>query len=87
MSSGELLVIVVVAIIVFGPDKLPMLANHLGKFYKQINQFKQQLHLLWQNQLNEQQLVENQRKARQADNTYLHTTNQNAAQDDDNKVS
>ena len=70
MSSGELLIILVVALIVFGPDKLPMLAEHLGKLFRQFNKLKQQAASFWQTQLNEQQLRENQRKAEKADESY-----------------
>lgn len=68
--SGELLVIFLVILIVFGPNKLPMLAEHLGKLFAHLTQLKQQLNQFWQNQLNEQQLLENQRKAEQADSLY-----------------
>lgn len=70
MSSGELLVIFLVAIIVFGPNKLPMLAEHLGKLFCYINQLKQQASTFWQTQLNEQQLRENTKKAEKADQSY-----------------
>lgn len=73
MISGELLVIFVVAIIVFGPGKLPMLAEHLGKLFRQIHLLKQRGNALWQAQLNEQQLLENQRKASKADASYNDT--------------
>lgn len=70
MSSGELLLTLLVALLVFGPNKLPMLAEHLGKLFRHFNSFKQQLHTFWQAQLNEQQLRENTRKAEQADSLY-----------------
>lgn len=70
MSSGELLVIMMVALIVFGPGKLPMLAAHLGKLFQRFNQLKQQAANFWQDQINEQQLRDNQRKAEKADSQY-----------------
>lgn len=70
MSISELLVIFIVALIVFGPSKLPMLANHLGSLFHYMNRFKQQLQQFWQTQLNEQQLTENECKAKEADKTY-----------------
>ncbi|MCW8470344.1 twin-arginine translocase TatA/TatE family subunit [Fluoribacter gormanii] len=70
MSSGELLVIFIVALIVFGPKKLPMLATHLGLLVKTFNQLKMQAAMLWQQQLNALQLQENQRKAKEADEQY-----------------
>lgn len=67
MSGGELLVIFIVALIVFGPKKLPMLATHLGLLIRKLNQIKTQAAILWQQQLNALQLQENQRKAKEAD--------------------
>jgi sec-independent protein translocase protein TatB len=66
----ELLVIFIVALIVFGPKKLPMLATHLGLLMRQLQQWKIQAQTFWQQQLNEYQLQENQRKAEEADKQY-----------------
>lgn len=68
--SGELLLIVIVALIVFGPKKLPMLARHLGLLLRQVSQLKSKAATLWQEQLNELQLQENKRKAEEADRQY-----------------
>jgi len=70
MSSGELLVILVVALIAFGPSKLPMLATHLGLLMRQVNKVKERAAALWQQQLNEIQLQENLKKAKEADEQY-----------------
>lgn len=70
MTSGELLVILIVAIIAFGPGKLPMLAEHLGKLFRVINQLKQSAESFWQTLQKEQQLQENTRKAKKADDQY-----------------
>ncbi|KTC86911.1 Sec-independent protein translocase subunit TatA/TatB [Legionella brunensis] len=70
MSGGELLLTLLVAIVVFGPNKLPMLAEHLGKLFRHLNYFKQQAMAFWQAQLNEQQLRENTRKAEKVDVFY-----------------
>ncbi|WP_133140586.1 twin-arginine translocase TatA/TatE family subunit [Legionella genomosp. 1] len=70
MNSAELLVIAIVAVIVFGPGKLPMLAEHLGKLFRQLNHFRDQASQFWQQQMNEQQLKENERKAKEADSVY-----------------
>jgi sec-independent protein translocase protein TatB len=70
MNFSELLLILVVALLVFGPKKLPMLAYHLGKLVGQFNHYKQQLTALWQHQLNEHQLQENLKKAQKADENY-----------------
>lgn len=70
MSTAELLVILIVALIVFGPKKLPMLATHLGLLVKKFHQIKAHAHILWQQQLNELQLQDNLRKAKEADEQY-----------------
>ncbi|QLZ67322.1 preprotein translocase subunit TatB [Legionella sp. PC1000] len=70
MSGGELLIIFIVALIVFGPKKLPMLATHLGLLIRKLNQLRAQAGILWQQQLNALQLQENQRKAKEADEQY-----------------
>ncbi len=68
--SSELLVIFIVALVVFGPKKLPMLANHLGLFIRHLTQLKTTVSLFWQQQLNALQLEENKRKAEAADKKY-----------------
>ncbi len=70
MSASQLLVIACIALVVFGPKKLPMLATHLGLCLKLLNKFKQQAQILWQQMLLEQQLEENKKKALEADKTY-----------------
>lgn len=67
MSMGELLVIFLVTLLVFGPKKLPMLATHLGIWIRKLNQLKVQSSLLWQQQVKELQLQENMRKAKDAE--------------------
>ncbi|OGV42152.1 MAG: preprotein translocase subunit TatB [Legionellales bacterium RIFCSPHIGHO2_12_FULL_42_9] len=70
MISGELLVILLVACVVFGPNKLPMLARHLGLACRQLICFREQLNQFWQQQVSEQQLLHNQQKAEEADALY-----------------
>ena len=70
MSSGQLLLTVLIALLVFGPDKLPMLAQHAGRLLSRLERYKQQATALWQAQLNEQQLQENTRQAHAADAVY-----------------
>lgn len=68
--SGELILIVLVALLVFGPNKLPMLATHLGLVMRQISILKNKINVLWEQQVQELQLQENQRKADEADKHY-----------------
>jgi len=70
MSMAELIMTLVVAIIVFGPARLPMAARHLGLFIKTINRYKQHFSQWWQQQLNEAQLLENTKKAEEVDKQY-----------------
>jgi sec-independent protein translocase protein TatB len=68
--SSELLLILVVALLVFSPKKLPMLATHLGNVVRQLNKLKIQASLLWEQQANELRLEENKGKAAEADQQY-----------------
>ena len=70
MSTGELLLTLLVVLFVFGPNKLPMLARHLGQLVRRFNHYKQETMLFWQQQLEQQQLQENNEKAQQADERY-----------------
>jgi sec-independent protein translocase protein TatB len=70
MSMGELLLTVLVALVVFGPNKLPMLAFHLGKWIQWFERHKQQALALWQSQLQQHQLQDNEKKAEEADEKY-----------------
>ncbi|MBN9230323.1 MAG: preprotein translocase subunit TatB [Legionella sp. 40-6] len=68
--SLEILVILVVAILVFPPQKLPLLAKHMGYLLRQANRFKAHLHYWWEQQMHAAELEENQRKAEAADKHY-----------------
>ena len=70
MNMGELLLTLMVALFVLGPKKLPMVAYHLGRLWVRFNAYKQQATDVWQQQLNEMQLRENQSKAEKADLGY-----------------
>ena len=67
---SEWLVILIVALVAFGPKRLPMLASHLYKAWMQLQACKQQLLQFWQKQWLEQQLLENQKRAEEADKAY-----------------
>jgi sec-independent protein translocase protein TatB len=67
MITGELLVIFAVGVVVFGPNKLPMLARHLGLLWRYKSRLHEQLNQFWQKSLLEQQLLENQQKAEKAE--------------------
>ncbi|AHE68362.1 twin-arginine translocase TatA/TatE family subunit [Legionella oakridgensis] len=71
MSAGEVLLTLLVALLVFGPSKLPMLAHHLAKMARLLHHYQQQWSRFWQSQLNEHQLQENLKKAKKADTKYL----------------
>jgi Tat protein translocase TatB subunit len=43
LGFSEVIVILFVALLVFGPNKLPELARNLGKFYRTINEWKSQI--------------------------------------------
>ena len=71
MSVGELLLILIVALIVFGPKRLPMLAHHLGKWVSHLSHYKQKATVFWQQQQHEQTLQDNIKKAKDAETRYL----------------
>ena len=68
--SMELLLIIFVTLIVFGPKKLPMLAAHLGLLMRHLNKLKAEANSFWLKQLNQYQLEENKHKAEEADKYY-----------------
>ena len=70
MTTGELLLTLLIALLVFGPEKLPSLARHLGKFVAIAHRYKQQAFQLWDDQKKELQLQENIKKAAQVDKQY-----------------
>lgn len=67
MSLAELVLILIVALVAFGPNQLPHLANKLGKFYLKVTRIKTK----WSEFLYEQKqqliLEENIEKAREAE--------------------
>ncbi len=71
MSAGELCLTLLVALVVFGPNKLPMLAQHLGQWVTKGRRYKQLVLATWQSMLNEQQLQENRKKAQAAEASYI----------------
>jgi sec-independent protein translocase protein TatB len=68
--GSEILLIIVVALLVFNPKKLPMLANHLGILVRKTLDYKRCLTSFWQQQLDLQQLADNEQKANDADILY-----------------
>ena len=70
MSTGELLLTTLVALLVFGPQRLPMLARHLGQIIRQMNHTKQRLTHYLEAQQNQIQLEDRIKKANAADKEY-----------------
>jgi sec-independent protein translocase protein TatB len=70
VSLSELLVIMLVTVLVFGPKKLPMLAYHLGVALRYLLNYKQLAVQAWQQLLSEQKLQENLEKAQRVDQSY-----------------
>jgi sec-independent protein translocase protein TatB len=68
--SAELLLILLVALIVFGPTKLPMLAKHLGWIWQTYQQGKGHIQQLWEENLQSKLLDEHIQKAKEADDLY-----------------
>jgi sec-independent protein translocase protein TatB len=71
MSINQLLVVFLVALIVFGPEKLPMLATHLGKLCRKVTAFKNMLATEFEKAEQRQQALDkNLKKALDADQQY-----------------
>lgn len=70
MSGGELLLTGFVALIVFGPSKLPGFLKHIGFVLSKLNALKERAHLLWQVEMKKEALLENEKKALVADKEY-----------------
>jgi Sec-independent protein translocase protein TatA len=72
--TAEFFLILLVAVLAFGPKKLPMLAAHLGLVMRQIDHHKNQVALIWRQQIQQLQLEENQIRAEEADKQYKERT-------------
>lgn len=70
MSVSELLLILLVALVVFGPNKLPMLAKHLGQLMAQYHRYQQRIRDIWPVLLKEHLLQENKNRAEKAERSY-----------------
>lgn len=70
MSGGELLLTLIVALLVFGPNKLPLLARHLGRIAQKFNQYRQKAEDIFHEQIAIEQLKENIKKAEKAEEEY-----------------
>lgn len=70
MSTGEILLTLLITVIVFKPSKWPMLAHHLAKGVRAIQRYKQHAQRFWQEQLDVYQFEENKKKAAAADRRY-----------------
>jgi len=68
MGLSEIFLILVVVLIVFGPNKLPTLARNLGSFLQKIRKFGFDLQDEIEKQSLSSQLRENQAKAKEAEN-------------------
>lgn len=76
MSLAEMLVILSVSLMVFGPKKLPMLARHLGFWFGKFRRWQEQWHTFWQMKTKEIELFENEKKAEISDALYQKSKNQ-----------
>src|SRR3989338_9798244 len=70
MSSGELILTLFVALLVFGPQKMPMLARHLAWLVKRCQAWQQQGLALWNQLQLQNQLQSNLEKAKVAEEEY-----------------
>ncbi len=70
MSLGEVLLIFVVALLVLGPGKLPILMRHMVRLWKKLEDWRFQWNFFWQEQEKQQTLIENSSRAEIGDEQY-----------------
>jgi len=70
MSLGEVLMIFVVALLVLGPGKLPILMRHMVRIWKKLEDWRSQWYSFWQEQEKQQKLIENRTRAEIGDERY-----------------
>lgn len=70
MSTGELLLTATIALLVLGPNQLPIVARKLGQLMKQVHDYKQHLSVFLDAQSQAHQLQDNLKKAAEADEHY-----------------
>lgn len=70
MNFSEVIVILVVALIVFGPERLPSLAQKIGRLIGKARMMSNDLKQELDEQLKHEQLKENQQRAEQAEQQY-----------------
>jgi Sec-independent protein translocase protein TatA len=63
MHFSELLVVIIVAILIFPPKKIPELAQFLGRIIRYIKTLKQEIFLLIQLEDNKKRAEEAEKKA------------------------
>lgn len=70
ISIGEIAIIIIVALVVFGPDKLPELAQRLGRLFHQWQRFTSSIQKDIEESLKEEELNKRIEKAKEADQMY-----------------
>jgi Sec-independent protein translocase protein TatA len=70
MSIGECLIILLVALIVIGPQQLPQLSRKLVQVFKALENARVHFHEFWREQVNQQTLKDNEEKAKHSDVAY-----------------
>lgn len=69
-SSGELLLVTIVALILLGPKQLPMITEYLGRWFKKYRDFSHRIKDQFEQFEKQQLLAENERRAQNTDKQY-----------------
>jgi len=72
--NGEWLVILVVALLVFGPRKLAHAAYHAGRVVNKLRTYQYAATQFWHKEMTEYDLLDRQRQAQAADEEYTRLT-------------
>jgi len=70
MGFGEILIVILVALIVLGPDKLPQVAKFAGRVFYKIQKFSTAIHTEVDEHIKQEMLSDNIKKAEAVDKLY-----------------
>lgn len=70
ISIAEVFIVVIITLVVFGPKRLPQLAQRAGKLWSSLLRLKEEMQVMLAGEVRQSELQENIAKAKQADAHY-----------------